>query len=942
MASIIRVKRSTGVTAPSTLNYGELGLTVGVGTYGNKGDRLFVGDNSSNPQVIGGRYFTDLLGVQPGRVAGQSNPSQSSNGFVAILDQDRKVDQWNVDNLRLDGNTLSSTDTDGNITITPNGIGRIQVLDDDEIQFGTSDDIRLSYDSNKDALFIERGLGGATADVRVADDIHFQFGTDNDARIYYDEASTDRVLIEGASWTYQSSVSQVSIAANSASTDSTTGALVVTGGVGVGGNVNINSNLAVEGGSVTSLNANLNLFNANVTAANVLGAATNIVLGASSGIATIRNSTVDLDGDLNVDGGDITSNQTSFNLLNSTVSTARVLGAATNILLGATTGIATIRNAEVDLDGHLNVDNGVYVAGVTTVTEYVTAPLFDSSNLTLAAPQVGLYTGERVRLYDFNDPSKTNYAIGVEGSHIWMGVDNNSDLLGFKWYGGTTEVAKLSATGNFQIDGNITVDGGSVNSNQTEFNLLNSTVTNANVLGAATNIVLGASSGIATIRNSTVDLDGDLNVDGGDITSNLASFNLLATNVINANVLTSAQNIVVGDTTGIATIRNLTLSVPNATTLNFGATSTPTTATFSSTSNTSYVAIAATTNASSTTTGALRVAGGAGIASDLYVGGQLNVQGINIAGGGGGGGDLSLSGNLSVQGNTTLGNQSTDSINIVGVVTHTGSFTNIGGATIDNIGISSNVISTKSGGGNKLYIDPYPDGLSNEGTVIIKGDLQVDGTTTIVNSVTVTSNNPIYVVGDNATVRTVMTTASSGVNVLTLDSVAGINTNDVVTGLNIPSNTVISAINSGTKVITISNNTTGTINSGTEITISQGIDTNDDRGIAFKYVSSGLGTEAVVKTGFFGYVDSNQRWTYVPDAGIAANVVTGTKGFLDIKGIYYQSGDFATNGINYFGSDGLMKSTVAPGAGINTSNYILTTDASGVPTWTDTIDGGMF
>ena len=216
-----------------------------------------------------------------------------------------------------------------------------------------------------------------------------------------------------------------------------------------------------------------------------------------------------------------------------------------------------------------------------------------------------------------------------------------------------------------------------------------------------------------------------------------------------------------------------------------------------------------------------------------------------------------------------------------------------------------------------------------------------NGKWTATNSVTTTINNPIYVVGDNATNRTVMVTVVSGTQ-LTLDSVAGISTSDVVTGINIPPNTTISGINGGTKVITLSNSITGTINSASQITISQGIDTNDDRGIAFKYVSSGIGTQAIVKTGFFGYVDSTSRWTYVPDAGIGGNVVTGTKGFLDIKGIYYQAGDFSTNGINYFDTNGLMKSTVAPGAGINTSNYILTTDASGVPTWTDTIDGGTF
>ena len=43
MASIIRVKRSTGTTAPGSLQFGELGLTIGTGTQANKGERLFVG-----------------------------------------------------------------------------------------------------------------------------------------------------------------------------------------------------------------------------------------------------------------------------------------------------------------------------------------------------------------------------------------------------------------------------------------------------------------------------------------------------------------------------------------------------------------------------------------------------------------------------------------------------------------------------------------------------------------------------------------------------------------------------------------------------------------------------------------------------------------------------------------------------------------------------------
>ena len=101
MASIIRVKRSTGTTAPGSLQFGELGLTIGTGTQANKGERLFVGDNSGNVDVVGGRYFTDLMVHAPGTVTSVTNPTTAANGFVAILDQNRKVDEWNVDNLTL-------------------------------------------------------------------------------------------------------------------------------------------------------------------------------------------------------------------------------------------------------------------------------------------------------------------------------------------------------------------------------------------------------------------------------------------------------------------------------------------------------------------------------------------------------------------------------------------------------------------------------------------------------------------------------------------------------------------------------------------------------------------------------------------------------------------------------------------------------------------------
>ena len=271
----------------------------------------------------------------------------------------------------------------------------------------------------------------------------------------------------------------------------------------------------------------------------------------------------------------------------------------------------------------------------------------------------------------------------------------------------------------------------------------------------------------------------------------------------------------------------------------------------------------------------------------------------------------------------------------------------------DNVGISSNVISTKSGGGNTLYIDPYPDGLSSEGLVIVKGSLQVDGTTTTVNSTTSTLNDPIMHLGDVTSELTIMNNnVASGVSTMTVDKVVGINTGDLLAATGLPNSgvTTVTAYNTTTKVITFTGTTTAGITTGTQITVTHAYDTNTDRGVSFAYNSSTGSSNN--KTGFFGYNDSTgessnapeRSFTYIPDATITANAVTGTRGFLDVKGIYFQSGDFDTvgNGIVYFDTTGKMVGAASTNAGISTSNFVLTTNAAGIPKWTTTLDGGTF
>ena len=298
------------------------------------------------------------------------------------------------------------------------------------------------------------------------------------------------------------------------------------------------------------------------------------------------------------------------------------------------------------------------------------------------------------------------------------------------------------------------------------------------------------------------------------------------------------------------------------------------------------------TQATTTTDGAVSFDGGIGVAKNAVIGGDLIVSG----------------------GNSKLG----------------------------NIRIENNIIASLAGADNTIFIDPYPDGLSNEGQVIIKGNLQVDGTTTTVNSTQTTVNDPIMMVGDTTSSRTVMVAVQSGVSTVIVDQVTGIAVNDTLLHSSFSASgiTTVTAINSGAKMLTFQGTTIAGISTQTTFSVVHATDTNTDRGLGFTY-NTGIGT-ANSTDGFFGLDDSSiasstagtgnhgthgdnsRRWTYVPDATISASVVTGTKGFLDIKGIYYQSGNFASGGVVWFDDTGLQRSTNAPASPTITSKQVLT------------------
>ena len=122
--AVIRIKRSTGTSAPGSLKTAEIAYAMGTGTQANGGDRLFFGkgdDGSGNATtivVVGGEYFTNMLDHVAGTLTASS---------ALIVDASSKLDNLKVDNIDINGNTISSTDTNGNVVLDPNGSGSVDV-----------------------------------------------------------------------------------------------------------------------------------------------------------------------------------------------------------------------------------------------------------------------------------------------------------------------------------------------------------------------------------------------------------------------------------------------------------------------------------------------------------------------------------------------------------------------------------------------------------------------------------------------------------------------------------------------------------------------------------------------------------------------------------------------------------------------------------------------
>lgn len=497
--SIIKIKRSSGHAAPTALALGEFGYTYGTGTQANGGDRLYLGTSGESGgvataiDIVGGKYFTEMINHAHGTLTASS---------AIIVDSNSKIDLLNVDNLTLNGNTLSSTNTNGAIILDPVGTGVIQL--NGPVEFSSTTQLLGLVNANG-------GIAVDTDKFTVAGD-----GTGN-------------TLIAGTL-----GVAGETTLASAIVSDLTNNRIVIAGTAGA---IEDDSNFTFDGTTFT------------VGATTITQASGNTLVGGTletQGLATLNTAVVEnLTNNRIVIAGS-TSNLEDDSKLTFDGTTFTVTS-ATQI-----TGVATVT-------GQLNVDNIRLDANTISTTN-------TNGNIVLTPNGTGYVTISGTN--GLVIPSGTN---AQQAPTVTGAIRYNSDNTQFEGYSGTNW---SSLGGVRSVDGFTFIVAESspaasddilhfyasnaANNAATEVaqldivsqRLLQTTTSTSNTTGA---LVVAGGVGIAENLNVGGDtvLTGDLQVKGGDLTTNQTTFNLINTNATTVNAFGAGTNIGIG-TGGIA------------------------------------------------------------------------------------------------------------------------------------------------------------------------------------------------------------------------------------------------------------------------------------------------------------------------------------------------------------------------------------------------------
>ena len=465
MASNILIKRSTGSTAPGTITFGELAITTGAnGTQANAGDRLFVGDNNGAAQIVGGRYFMDMLDHVHGTLTASSS---------VIVDSNSKIDTWNVDDITLDANVITTSTTDADLIFRANGTGKLVIEDGQELEFGTTGDVELSYNDSDAVLDIKRVAG--TPDLRIADDMKLNFGNTKDASIRYDETTSDKIQVEGADWNYGTGV-QVNIADTTDASNVATAAFTVAGGIGVAAtayikdlNVDDNTTIGTAAGDSLTVNATTTFqngvtFNGTTTISGTTSQTGQIEIdnlrldgNTLSTINSVQELIIDPDpttdagglvvikGDLQIDGTTTTVNSASMSVNDPTIElgdpttpvtlTAEATGGQPDVVVDA---IDQLQVGDAVTSTTAGIPNSTVINAINTGTKTVT--LSNNLSQTMAVGSVLVtvsgaddqldrgvkvhYNASGTNRFGFFGYDRTG---GADGAGAWTFIENATD-----------------------------------------------------------------------------------------------------------------------------------------------------------------------------------------------------------------------------------------------------------------------------------------------------------------------------------------------------------------------------------------------------------------------------------------------------------------------------------------------------------------------------------
>ena len=147
MAQVIKIKRSDSTATPgSSLAKGELG-------YSYNSNKLFIGDGSTF-DVIGGQVYVEMLDHTAGTLTANS---------AIITDSNSKINNLLVDNISINGNTISTSSGDlkfdpatGSIDFATGGAVEFDIVDGSATAFTISQGANnyLTFDTTNSAELI--------------------------------------------------------------------------------------------------------------------------------------------------------------------------------------------------------------------------------------------------------------------------------------------------------------------------------------------------------------------------------------------------------------------------------------------------------------------------------------------------------------------------------------------------------------------------------------------------------------------------------------------------------------------------------------------------------------------------------------------------------------------------------------------------------------------